>query len=97
MTSIRNRDVYKNYPPLKRSEKRGELTHTMRQLHMQDWIRPANQTNEGPTLWKVNPAVHKTFAERAATERARRTSVRENIRRNAALMAGEGQDLAVAA
>jgi Protein of unknown function (DUF3987) len=89
LSSIRNRDIYKNYPLLKRPEKRGELAHTMRQLQMLDWIRAANDTREGPTLWTVDPSVHQIFRERAAKERTRRTEVRENIRRNAALKAAD--------
>lgn len=83
MSSIRNRDVYKNYAAFKKSDKRKELADTMHHLHMQDWIRPANQTNSGPTKWTVNPIVHVQFADRTAREQVRRESVRENIRRDA--------------
>jgi hypothetical protein len=87
LPSIRNRDVYKNYPALKKPERRREVELTMRHLEMLDWLRPANLTNQGPTLWTVNPAVHVAFHEKAEQERARRETTRENIRRNGEILA----------
>jgi hypothetical protein len=84
MSSICPRDIYKNYAPLKKPEKRGELSHTMYHLQMQDWLRPTEWASDGPKKWAINPAVHSRFAERAERERARRESVREKIRRDAA-------------
>ncbi len=90
MRVIDARDIYKNYGPLKNSERRGEIPAIMYGLEMQDWVKPTGQGQRGePNKWAVNPAVHVQFAERAAEERARRSGIR-------AMIAQEGAERAAA-
>ena len=68
LASLTERDVYKNYSAFKGQDTRGDLTNTMRDLELNDWLRPTKFSSGRPTHWAVNPAVHATFAERGRTE-----------------------------
>jgi hypothetical protein len=57
----------------------------MRDLEMNDWLRPTKFASGRPTHWAVNPAVHVAFAERARSERERRTRAMDAIAQAAAL------------
>jgi hypothetical protein len=85
LASITERDVYKNYSAFKGQDTRGELTNTMRDLELNDWLRPTKFASGRPMHWAVNPAVHATFAERARSERERRTGAMDAIAQAAAL------------
>jgi hypothetical protein len=76
------RDIYKNYEPFKKPEARSLLADTMRALEMEDWLYPSSERmREGrPTRWFVNPAVHETFAAKAAEEREARSAAQNSIR-----------------
>jgi Protein of unknown function (DUF3987) len=85
LASITERDVYKNYSAFKGQDTRGDLTNTMRDLELNDWLRPTKFASGRPTHWAVNPAVHVAFAAQARSERERRTGAREAIVQAAAL------------
>jgi Protein of unknown function (DUF3987) len=85
LASITERDVYKNYSAFKGQDTRGDLTNTMRDLELNDWLRPTKFASGRPTHWAVNPAVHVAFAERARSERERRTGAMDAIAQAAAL------------
>jgi hypothetical protein len=85
LASITERDVYKNYSAFKRQDTRGDLTNTMRDLELNDWLRPTKFASGRPTHWAVNPAVHVAFAERARSERERRTRAMDAIAQAAEL------------
>ena len=78
MAAITERDVYKNYSAFKGQDTRGDLTNTMRDLELNDWLRPTKFAGGRPTHWTVNPVVHATFAERAWIERERRTKAMDD-------------------
>jgi hypothetical protein len=85
LASITERDVYKNYSAFKGQDTRGDLTNTMRDLELNDWLRPTKFASGRPTHWAVNPAVHVAFAERARSERERRSGAMDAIAQAAAL------------
>jgi hypothetical protein len=68
------RDIQRAYRPLKAPEQRRELVSVMSSLEVMGWLRADWPDNPAipVTTWHVNPALHETFAERAASERARR-------------------------
>ena len=85
LASVTERDVYKNYSAFKGQDTRGDLTNTMRDLELNDWLRPTKFASGRPTHWVVNPAVHVAFVERARSERERRSGAMEAIAQAAAL------------
>ncbi|BBZ98229.1 hypothetical protein BRDID11004_08620 [Bradyrhizobium diazoefficiens] len=85
LASITERDVYKNYSAFKGQDTRGDLTNTMRDLELNDWLRPTKFAGGRPTHWAVNPAAHVAFAERAQSERERRSRAMDAIAQAAAL------------
>jgi hypothetical protein len=84
-TLIEERDVYKNYSAFKGKDTRGDLTNTMRDLELNDWLRPTKFSSGRPTHWAINPAVHDVFAEQARSERERRTRAMDAIARAASV------------
>jgi hypothetical protein len=75
------RDIVQNYRQLRAPEHRDTRESTMDSLCTVGWLRPEPTRSgaPGPTAWRVNPAVHVRFAERAAAERARRDAVKADI------------------
>jgi hypothetical protein len=78
-TRISLRDVVQAYGPLRAPEARRELLDVMESLVVMAWLRPEPQANPArtTTAWEVNPAVHKDFAARAASERDTRNANRQ--------------------
>ncbi|SFI39799.1 DUF3987 domain-containing protein [Bradyrhizobium sp. Gha] len=93
LASITERDVYKNYSAFKGQDTRGDLTNTMRDLELNDWLRPTKFTGGRPTHWAVNPAVHVAFAERGLSERERRSKAMDAIAQAGALRRGRDKGL----
>lgn len=81
MGRITARDISRDYRALKAPEQRDTLDSTMDSLCTFGWLRPEPPRGGAtrPTAWRVNPAVHTAFAERATAERARRDAVRAEI------------------
>jgi hypothetical protein len=78
---IEARDIYKNYPALKKQDRRGDIPAVMYDLEMHGWVRLISHDTHGkPSKWKVNPMAHDgRFAERAKMEKAHRQGVQEKI------------------
>jgi len=78
---ITSRDVVQAYRALRSPEARAELTGVMDSLVTVGWLDPEPPANPARPVsaWKVNPAVHVRFAERAEREQARRAEARENL------------------
>lgn len=77
---ITARDIQRAYKPLRAPERRRELTAVMDSLEIVGWVRAELPDNIARPImaWAVNPALHTTFAERAAAERRRRDAARES-------------------
>lgn len=84
------RDVVQAYSPLRPGEMRGELQAVMEQLAVMGWLQPEPRRNpaQATAAWLVNPAVHTTFAARAAEERQRREKGRADLREKLARLQG---------
>lgn len=82
MSSITERDIYRAYHDL-RDEGRRNIAPAMAQLELAAWVSPVSEKRAVVTEWRVNPEVHRKFAERAITERVRREGERAEICRNA--------------
>jgi Protein of unknown function (DUF3987) len=78
---IEARDIYKNYPQLKKPERRGDIAAAMYDLEMQDRVRPIGRGRQGEwNKWAVNPAAHDgRFEDRATAELERRSEIRAMI------------------
>ncbi|TDH56360.1 hypothetical protein E2C06_36375 [Dankookia rubra] len=78
---ITQRDVVQAYGPLRSPESRRELLEVMESLVSMAWLQPEPQSNPARPAagWSVNPAVHTTFAARAAAERAARQVARDAV------------------
>lgn len=78
------RDVTRAYRPLQAPETRATLDAVLSSLVAVSWLDPeAPEPGKPPSMWRVNPAVHTTFAARAEDEKLRRDQVREAIAKNA--------------
>ena len=84
LEQITERDVYRAYRELRGDEGRRGIQDAMRLLELASWVSPVADKRGGATEWRVNPAVHSKFAERAALEADRRERERAEISRNAA-------------
>ena len=76
---------------------RGDLRRigaAMDALALANWVTPAESNRPGAPLsrWRVNPAVHALFADRAEAERQRREHVRQRIAEAAAALGGKGDE-----
>ncbi|SFD69334.1 DUF3987 domain-containing protein [Methylobacterium sp. 13MFTsu3.1M2] len=74
------RDIERAYRELRKD--RPAIVAAMRDLEEAAWIevsRPASPGSNGPGEWRVNPDVHRRFAERAVREKAERTAKRAKI------------------
>lgn len=74
------RDVERAYKDVRKN--RNALVTAMRDLEEAAWVevsRPAPPGTTGPGEWKVNPEVHRRFAERAIREKAERAAKRAKI------------------
>ncbi|MCJ2064405.1 DUF3987 domain-containing protein [Methylobacterium sp. J-088] len=74
------RDVERAYKDVRKN--RNALVTAMRDLEEAAWVevsRPAPPGTTGPGEWKVNPEVHRRFAERAVREKAERAAKRAKI------------------
>jgi hypothetical protein len=76
---ITARDVGRAYREL-RGDARA-ISDAMEALTLAGWVTPIEMGRPGSPLarWQINPAVHVTFAARAATEKARRQRERDRI------------------
>jgi hypothetical protein len=87
LTQITNRDVQRGGRTM-RGLKEHEVRPLMEQLAALGWLDRIDPPRpSSPPHWKVNPAVHEKFAERALREAERRSKAREainNLRRPAA-------------
>lgn len=75
--SISQRDIDRAYRELK--DKDAETRKAMLILEHARWVGPADTSRQGSTRWRVNPAVHGRFAERAAYEEKNRELTRREI------------------
>ena len=75
------REIVRAYRALRPPEERGTLNSTMDGLCLFGWLAPVPPRHEGatPIAWRVNPAVHVLFAERAEAERKRLAAVKAEI------------------
>ena len=75
------RDVVQAYHALRDPEHRRELLDVMDSLVTMEWLKPEPSPNPArpSSMWLVNPAVHTSFAARAAQERERREQARAQI------------------
>ena len=82
---ITARDVVRAYGPLRPPECRRELQEVMYSLVTVGWLREEVEANpiRYTAAWKVNPALHARFAERARAERERRGGVKEKVAESA--------------
>jgi hypothetical protein len=78
---IASRDIARDYRALSAPEARRELMSVMDSLVSVGWLDPEEPNNpvKPVTNWRVNPAVHVIFAERAAAEAERRARAREQV------------------
>jgi hypothetical protein len=78
---ITTRDIVASYRALRAPEARRELETVMASLVAVSWLDPVEPTSptKGVTTWRVNPAVHVQYAQRAAGEAARRAQVRKQL------------------
>jgi hypothetical protein len=84
LEAIEMRDIYRSYPALRATERRGQISSTMRILEMYDWVRPIKERKGVDVEWAINPAVHDgRFEKTAELERSRRGNVRDAIRQEA--------------
>jgi hypothetical protein len=84
LKAIEMRDIYRSYPALRATERRGQISSTMRILEMYDWVRPIKERKGVDVEWAINPAVHDgRFEKTAELERSRRGNVRDAIRQEA--------------
>ena len=88
-TSVRARDIMRAYGALGSIQQRGALMAAMATLEAMDWVKAVASNNSARQEWKVNPAVHKHFAERAKSELHRRLAVRATIAQEGAARAAE--------
>jgi len=81
MERIASRDVVRAYGALRAPEMRGELADVMASLVTVGWLEPEAPSNPVKPVgaWKVNPAVHVLFAEKANREKARREDAKADI------------------
>src|SRR5690606_4166633 len=56
-----------------------EAQALLEQLAACGWLEPVPSSRRDATMWQVMPSVHKLFADRAETEKARREAVRKII------------------
>ncbi len=79
---IAARDVVQAYGALRAPEAKRELHDVMEGLVSVGWLRPEPQANPArpPSAWRVNPAVHTVFAERARREREARRQAQAETR-----------------
>ena len=75
------REIVRSYRTLRPPEERGTLNSTMDALCLFGWLAPLPPRHDGapPIAWRVNPAVHVLFAERAEAERKRLDAVKAEI------------------
>ena len=75
------RAVTRAYGPLRAPELRRQLLEVMETLEVMGWLRaePPENVARHPAAWRINPAVHASFAARAAAERERRQRVKEEM------------------
>ncbi|MCK1605457.1 DUF3987 domain-containing protein [Bradyrhizobium sp. 166] len=79
LTKITNRDLKRGDRVMRRLSPEAGLA-VFEQLEAFGWLeRTPSRLRGAPTHWLVNPAVHQKFSERAKTETARRTEVRQTI------------------
>lgn len=82
---VTQRDIYRSYSSNLR-DKPHLINDAMRLLDLANWVDPVESRNgRDVTEWKVNPAVHTVFAERAALEKKRRDDVKATIAKAAKL------------
>lgn len=77
LETVTMRTIGRNVTSMKKVD-RQEAAKVFEQLEAFGWLEQANKRSDAPS-WKVNPAVHEKFAERAASEVVRRADVREII------------------
>ena len=78
---ITTRDIGRAYRELRAPEAKRELDSVMGSLVAVGWVEPENPDNPVKPVnsWRVNPAVHSIFAEKAKAEANRRLEVRKKI------------------
>lgn len=79
LETVTNRDVQRGDRTMRGLE-HPEIRRIFEQLDALGWLtqKPGKRPTD-PSHWRVNPAVHKLFADRAATEERRRREAREMI------------------
>jgi hypothetical protein len=77
LSGITARDVGRAYREIRGNA--AEIRATMDTLDHAGWVIPDEERPRG-AAWKINPKIHKLFAERAAAEKKRRDTVREQLK-----------------
>lgn len=75
---LTRRDIYDTRKNLRGPNFR-PLVAAMRELEGAGWCEPVEVGADGPKVWRINPAVHVRFADRAKRERAERTRRRDSL------------------
>jgi hypothetical protein len=80
--SLTARDIYRAIHEFR--DDRNKIASCMSTLESADWVAPELFDKLGPKKWKVNPAVHHRFADRARKEREARSKRVQRIKTAAA-------------
>lgn len=81
LIQLTRRDVYDARTNLRGPENLRALLSAMRELEHAGWLEPTERDHQGPKAWRINPAVHARFEDRAKREREERSLGRERIMR----------------
>jgi hypothetical protein len=79
LTKITNRDLKRGDRTMRRLGPEQALA-VFEQLEAFGWLDRVSSERRAPSHWRVNPAVHQKFAERAKSETERRAEVRQTIK-----------------
>jgi hypothetical protein len=87
LAEIRERDIYRSFPSLRKPQHRDARISAMRTLELTGWVQPIGNHRDGHNnKWRVADAAHDgRFDQRAEIERKRRESVRQKIAEAGAL------------
>ena len=80
LIEVSNRDVQRGTNST-RDLKQKDISGLFEQLHALGWLEPSTKKQRfgDPPRWKVNPAVHDGYAERAKDEKVRRENFRAKL------------------
>ncbi|MCI1002925.1 DUF3987 domain-containing protein [Ochrobactrum sp. C6C9] len=79
LTAVTVRDITDIKKELRGEQNYRTLKAAMAELDRFGWVRVSKTTSRGPSQWKINPAVHERFKQRADWERKTREEKRARI------------------